>query len=108
MESDWTYQLELLKRLRKEYAGDKFRMDGEGDIWHYIPGTSDIDEVYESYLNKMKSFPEIEYKRARVGIYICDGNRTYKHLINPNKVDIERYYKVNMFKEKNLWNKAST
>lgn len=77
------YKQLLLKNLDLFLSGWEVEPDSDGDIHLTIPEYKELDQEYSEFLSFLETLPEIHQHQKMVRIYITDGNRTYKHIINP-------------------------
>ena len=77
------YKQLLFKSLDLLLTGWEVEPDSDGDIHLTIPEYKELDQEYPDFLSFLKSLPQIHQHQQMVRIYLTDGDRTYKHLINP-------------------------
>ncbi len=90
------YKEELLKNLGLFLSGWEVEQDSDGDIHLTIPEYKELEHEYSNFLSFLETLPEIHQPHQMVGIYLTDGDRTFKHLINPTAEYIEsqkQFYK---------------
>lgn len=78
------YKQLLFKNLDLLLTGWEVEPDSDGDIHLTIPDYKLLDLEYSNFLSFLENLPEIHQHQQMVRIYINDGDRTYKHLINPS------------------------
>jgi hypothetical protein len=88
------------KRTLKNYlelflSGWEVESDEDGDIQLTIPEYSELHHEYSNFLGFLEKLPEIDYPREMTNIYITDGKKTYKHIINPTPEYIESLKRFN-------------
>ena len=74
---------ELLKKLDLLLSGWEVEPDSDIDIHLTIPEYKVLDQEYSNFLSFLEKLPEIHQPQQMVRLYLTDGDRTYKHLINP-------------------------
>lgn len=77
------YKEELLKNLDLLLSGWEVEPDSDIDIHLTIPEYKVLDQEYSNFFSFLETLPEIHQHQQMVRIYLTDGDRTYKHLINP-------------------------